>query len=409
MSAATGAGAVSAVEQRRSAGAAGARRPRVRATEPRREPRLPLRVRLADGRTFTGAVAPERHRAIQLGLLHSQSEGLVELTPGTRPPGGKVDINRRTDARHYLPGGAGASDGQWLERLLEHAEQIVAGEYAHAQFKGGPREEAFVGVTPRTRPCGNKDAVAHTRFLWLDVDKPDRLPALWDFLAERPCHLLVESAGSGGCHAYFRLDRPLVAVQTDARTGEVSEWVERANARLIHRLGSDGDGNPTVADPSCRKRSQPMRLAGTINWKTGRYARVLQADFALTPYPVSQLVGDLPDPMDGSYARSVGRQSDHDDPYKLIPAVEYMRRIAGREANRAGFVRCPNPAHADEHPSCSIGGPRPELWQCQSCAAAGSIYDLASLMLGGPTGKALRDEHFKVAKQLVRVRFGEPR
>ena len=101
---------------------------------------------------------------------------------------------------HYLPGGAGEQDGPWLERLLEHAKRIVAGEYAYKLidrkrreelFDGKPREEAFVGVAPRTRPEGGKRAVEHTRWLWVDVDKPGELPALWALLAERPCHLLV--------------------------------------------------------------------------------------------------------------------------------------------------------------------------------------------------------------------------
>jgi hypothetical protein len=148
---------------------------RRKSASPRKEA-LRCRVRLADRRVFCGELPPWRHRALQLGMLHAESEGLVELTPGTRPPGGKVKINRRTDACHYLPGGADGQDGQWLERLLEHAEQIVRGEYAFERFDGGPREEAFVGVSPRTGPRGNKDAVAHTRFLWLDVDKPDRSP-----------------------------------------------------------------------------------------------------------------------------------------------------------------------------------------------------------------------------------------
>jgi hypothetical protein len=99
--------------------------------------RLPVRVRLADGRTFTGTLPAGKHRALQLGLLHGESEGLVELTKGTRPPGAKVDIDRRTHACHYLPGGAGANSDGWLERLLEHSARIVAGEYAYRQFDGG--------------------------------------------------------------------------------------------------------------------------------------------------------------------------------------------------------------------------------------------------------------------------------
>ena len=55
---------------------------------------------------FCGELEPVRHRALHLGLLHAESDGLVELTPGTRPPGGKVEIDRRTRREHFLPGGA---------------------------------------------------------------------------------------------------------------------------------------------------------------------------------------------------------------------------------------------------------------------------------------------------------------
>jgi hypothetical protein len=380
---------------------------RRKSASPRKEA-LRCRVRLADGRVFCGELPPWRHRALQLGMLHAESEGFVELTPGTRPPGGKVKINRRTDACHYLPGGAGGQDGQWLERLLEHAEQIVRGEYAFERFDGGPREEAFVGVAPRTGPHGNKDAVAHTRFLWLDVDKPDRLPALWDFLAERPCQLLCESAGSGGVHCYWKLSEPLPAERLDERTGEVVELIERANLRLIHALGSDPDGNPNVADRQCANRDRVMRLCGSPNHKRGEWARILEADFALAPYRVEALVGDLPDPDARQYARRPIVERGDEDPYRRIPAVEYMVQIAGLEPDRAGFVHCPNPVHPDRNPSCSVRGPRPELWKCQVCGAAGSIYDLASLVLGGPWGRGrLSDDAFRRARAYVLDIYGE--
>ena len=35
---------------------------------------LRCRVRLADGRVFAGPLAPERHRALQLGILHEQTD-----------------------------------------------------------------------------------------------------------------------------------------------------------------------------------------------------------------------------------------------------------------------------------------------------------------------------------------------
>jgi hypothetical protein len=163
---------------------------------------LRCRLRLASGRIVTGALPAAKHRALQLGMLHADTAELVELTPGVREPGGKVELDRRRRPEHYLPGGASGDPG-WLRALLEHAERIVAGEFADRSFDGRAREEAFVGVTPRMRRRGNKDAVAASRFLWVDVDEPDRLPALWALLAERPCHLLIESAGSGGAHAYW--------------------------------------------------------------------------------------------------------------------------------------------------------------------------------------------------------------
>src|SRR3954470_19218348 len=98
---------------------------------------LTCRVRLADGRLIDGPLAPERHRAIQLGMLHAASDGLVELTPGTRAPDGSLAIDRRARPEHYLPGGARGHPG-WLDDLLKHAEQIVSGAYARHAERGAP-------------------------------------------------------------------------------------------------------------------------------------------------------------------------------------------------------------------------------------------------------------------------------
>ena len=40
-------------------------------------------------------------------------------------------------------------------------------------------------LTAPTAPTaeGDKRAIAHTRFLWVDVDEPGQLPALWELLA----------------------------------------------------------------------------------------------------------------------------------------------------------------------------------------------------------------------------------
>jgi hypothetical protein len=369
---------------------------------------LRCRVRLANGRVFTGALPAARHRALQLGMLHADTAELVELTPGMREPGGKVELDRRRRPEHYLPGGAGGDPG-WLRALLEHAERIVAGEFADRSVDGSVREEAFVGVTPRMRRRGNKDAIAASRFLWVDVDEPDRLPALWALLTERPCHLLIESAGSGGAHAYWKLAAPLEATRIDRATGELVEPIEHANLRIIHRLGVDDDGKPNVADVRCKERARVMRLAGTVNHKTGRHARIVQADFRLPGYPLQELIGDLPDPTPPAAPARARRAIEHDDPYKRIPPPEYFQRLAGITVPRGGLVRCPAPWHDDRHPSCSVGVDAHQGWCCHaaSCGARGAIYDLASVLLDGPYGRELRGDAFARARAHVIEAFGD--
>ena len=63
---------------------------------------LRCRVRLADGRVFTGPLGPERHRALQLGVLHEHTAGLVELAAGARRDG-RLQITTRRRADHFLP------------------------------------------------------------------------------------------------------------------------------------------------------------------------------------------------------------------------------------------------------------------------------------------------------------------
>jgi hypothetical protein len=349
-------------------------------------------VRLADGRTFAAELAPERHRALQLGILHAASAGLVELAAGSRHDGA-LAIRTRNRADHFLPGGASGDPG-WLGRLLELAA-------AHA----GRGEEVFVAPAVRHEPRGDKHAVAHSRALWVDVDQPGQLPALWAFLAARPCHMLLETGGSGGVHSYWLLDEPLLATLDTG--SELVEPIERAHLRLIHHLGTGDDGKPNVADVACKDRSRLMRLAGSVNGKTGRYARILEADFQLAPYPVEALVGDLPDPPSQLPSRQALGTIAHRDPYKRITPPEYFEALAGIDVPRGGLVCCP--AHDDEHPSCSVGIDASQGWKCHSasCGAGGAIYDLASVLLGGPYGRELRGEAFKRARAYVADVFGE--
>ena len=374
--------------------------PNVRATRAGPAPALELRcrVRLADGRVFTGALPAERHRALQLGLLHAASDGLVELAAGGRRAG-DLRINTRERRDHFLPGGATGQEN-WLHGLLALAAR-------HAE-RG---DEVFVAPAVRNQPRGAKDAVADTRWLWVDVDQPGQLPALWGLLAGRPCHLLVETGGSGGAHAYWRLERPLEATHLVKETGELLEPIERAHLRLIHHLGTDAHGKPNVADSQCKDRSRVMRLAGTVNFKTGAFARILEADFKLPAYPIQGLVGDLPDPVGATAGggRRERRRVAHADPYKQISPPEYFEKLAGIDVPRGGLVSCPASWHEDRHPSCSVGTDPSQGFCCHSgsCGARGAIYDLASVLLGGPYGRELRGEAFRRARAYVADVFGD--
>ena len=371
------------------------------------QPYLPTRVRLADGRIHEGAISAERHRRLHLGLLHSDSDGYVEIAAGRRPPGGKLRITTRRDAGHFLAGGANGGRG-WLEALLA----LVARHDAAG-------DEVCVAPAVRCERGAAKPHVAHTNWLWIDVDGADGLPAVRRLLRDKPAHLVVESAGSGGVHCYWRLRSPLPA-RADA-TGSTrpaderaerttTDAIEAAHERLIFALGfawRDGTPVPTVADRACKDRSRVMRLAGTVNGKTGRHARVIWADLALAPWPVRELVGDLPDPPKPKRARArAAGLINHDDPYKRVPPAEYFLRLARIEVPEHRLVSCPNPAHGDTTPSCHVGSDAGEGWCCFGCGAAGAIYDLASVLLGGPTGQWLRGEQFRRAREHVIRTFG---
>ena len=194
---------------------------------------LRCRVRLADGRVFTGALPAARHRALQLGCCTPTPTGSSSSPPGTRDATGACGSTAAARAEHFLPGGA-SGDRDWLAALLAHADGSSPAPTPRRPANG-PARRCSSASPPRTAPRGDKDAVAATRWLWVDVDRPDRLDALWAFLAERPCHLLVESGGSGGVHAYWQLAAAAARHACERpRRRRSSEPIERAHLRLIH-------------------------------------------------------------------------------------------------------------------------------------------------------------------------------
>ncbi|MGZ6693372.1 MAG: hypothetical protein ACXVHQ_38995 [Solirubrobacteraceae bacterium] len=144
-----------------------------------------------------------------------------------------------------------------------------------------------------------------------------------------------------------------------------------------------------------------------MNGKTGRYARILEADFELAPYPIATLLGDLPDPPSQQKCRRTGRTVDHNDPYKRISPPEYAELLGGLTPDRRGYVCCPMTDHEDRHPSAHLGPTAEEGWYCFSCGRGGAIYDFASALAGGPVGRELRGDAFRRARAYVQDVFGE--
>jgi hypothetical protein len=345
------------------------------------------RVRLADGRVIVARLSAKRQRRIQLGVLHDATEGYVELAAGPRIDG-RLRVTTRRDRAHFLPGGVTGQDG-WLDALLTLAARHVA--------RG---EEVFIAPAVRCDRAAGKAHVTHTGWLWIDVDEPDGLPAVRALLGRKPAHLVIASGGSGGVHCYWRLARPLLA------SGDA---IERAHEQLIWALGHErvnGVARPTVADLACKDRSRVMRLAGTVNGKSGRHAQILWADLALAAWQLTDLLGDLPQSPTSCRPRRPAMATLRDDPFKAIVPAEYFWRLARIEVPAGGVVSCPSPRHEDSTPSCVVGRGAGAGWYCFGCAAGGSIYDLASLLEGGPTGAGLRGEAFRRARELVHAAFG---
>jgi hypothetical protein len=283
-------------------------------------------------------------------------------------------------------------------------------------------------AAPDLDPCGLVENLALIeRPVWLVIDglhelrSVDALRQLELFLLRAPDRLRVVLSSRHelrlGLHR-LRLEGALTEIGADdlrfsedeARELLASAGVvlsESALGALLERAEGWAAGlrlaalGEDVADPQCKERSTVLRLAGTINYKTGAYARIIEANLALSPYDPGRLVGDLPDPPSHPALSPVVRRrgGESEDLYKRIPAAVYFPLLAGiKVPPRGGLVRCP--AHDDEHPSCSVSSQEP-VWKCHACGAGGTIYDLASAVLGGPTGAELRGEAFQRARAYV--------
>lgn len=381
---------------------------------------LPVTVRLGDGREATVQRTAEWHREVHLSYLHALSRGFIEVAAGCRDRDGTLDVYTRRRREYFVPAG-GPADSDWRVAALALADRhLDAGE------------ELFLGVAPRAQLRGGKPAVQWSRWLWIDVDGPEHLGRLDALLARKPAHMLIESAGSGGMHAYWRLARRLSATKIRCEDGTIIENplevrepgtrrllgyrelasktvitgatrvepIERANERLLNALGNVGgaDAEVPVGDPQCREQSRVLRWAGSPNGKTGKWARIVRLDLWLPPYQPAVLLDDLPDPERSQPVRQLDLRHVKFDAYRFIPASVYFPVIAGITLPERGNISCPSSGHEDKRASCSVDT---YVFDCHGCDAQGTYIDLWALMNGLPAGDALAADRdaFKRAKK----------
>lgn len=300
-------------------------------------------------------------------LLLGGEDGVAELAPGSRDAAGRLRVHRHRDPRRYPQA---AEPPALADRSLAYA----ADGY-----------EVFCGPLARGAALPGGAGVTGGRVLWADLDDEGALARLMAF-RPRPC-LIVASGGPGHAHGYWRLARRLPG-----------RALEDANGRLARAL----DGDPAVKD-----RGRLMRLPGTYNGRHERPARLLYADLRPVRHELEGVLGPSTAPTAPPVClgppRRLGRGLD---PLRDVEPAAYFHALCGVEPNRDGFVHCPLPDHDDETPSCHLYPTADLGWWCFGCCRGGRVYDLASLLLGGPWGRDLRGEPFRRARDLVRERFG---
>ena len=317
----------------------------------------PAELRFRDGSVRVAHLRAVEEAALYSELVHAGQPGLVELVTAKRLPDGSLRMRGRRNPKGYLQAG----DGRALAAGLAQARRR--------------REEAFTSPLARSEPVPGKKLVASGPVAWVDLDRATAEP-VWP-AGLRPA--LVVSSGRG-IHAYWRLDRELPAAE-----------IESVNRRLVARL--DGD-------LACTDRGRIMRLPGSFNGKRRRWCHIARADLTASPLVVDRLVAELPDPDPPRALAARCFVPRPDDELASLAPPRYFALLAGVAVPEAGgYVSCP--VHEERTASCMVW-PDDRGWWCFGCGRGGGIYDLVSLLAGGPWGRALKGERFRQARDALR-------
>ena len=226
------------------------------------------------------------------------------------------------------------------------------------------RTDVYVGVAPRRRRAGGKDALQQLRTLWADLDSADARARL-DELPVAPA-IIIASGTPGHVHAYWLLARP-VSIQT----------AEAANRRLAAQLHADSGAVTNAATI--------LRPPGTYSHKTTPPAPVvlerltaqlttlrditdgIAADPATEPPRRASTPAPAP-------PRTPGRGRD---PLRELEPAVYVTALTGQAVGRSRKVSCP--FHEDRTPSFHVYERADQGWYCFGCRRHGqTAYDLAS-------------------------------
>ena len=155
------------------------------------------------------------------------------------------------------------------------------------------------------------------------------------------------------------------------------------------RSASIGSSRPTPVahhlggDLASVDAARILRPPSSLNCKNTPPRRVLLLDFdPARRYDAAQLTGGLCDPPGKSPARAASSRSRRcghplDRVLLAVPAAEYVHKLTGLTADRAGKIRCP--FHHDTRPSLQLYADG--SWYCfGGCRQGGSIYDFDALL-----------------------------
>jgi hypothetical protein len=210
------------------------------------------------------------------------------------------------------------------QKVVQHFVGVEKCNWAYGASRGWAESaDVYIGVAPRTREEGTKDAVEEVHTAWVDLDREDAANRL--VLWELPPAAVVASGTEGHLHAYWPLAEPASPQQ-----------IEAVNRALAARLG---------ADPAVAHASGVMRMPGTYNFKHDppSKAKLVHCDerrFALDE--LWAVLGGEP-----------ANESPVAESRVSAPVAGVLERLEEVTESGSGWkARCP--AHDDQQPSLQI-------------------------------------------------------